>query len=77
MGAEGSVMVWQAFGTLTSRMAFLLTFLKEDFEPRVATSLRVVSQYILALIDLRTHHMVATPCLRSVKTEIRGQHRHR
>lgn len=41
MGAAGSVMVSQAFVTLTSIIAFLVIFFSEDFEPKVATSLEM------------------------------------
>jgi hypothetical protein len=40
IGASGWMMVSHAFLTFTSRIAFRLTFLVVDFEPRVATSLR-------------------------------------
>jgi hypothetical protein len=39
IGASGCMIVSQALGTLTPMIAFRLTFLKTDFEPRVATNL--------------------------------------
>jgi hypothetical protein len=44
MGAAGSMMVRHAFGTSTLLMALRVTFLRFDFDPRVATSLRRVSR---------------------------------
>lgn len=44
IGTDGDRMVLHASGILTSRMAFLLTFLlRVDLEPRVATSLNIRS----------------------------------
>lgn len=43
MGASGSRMVSHALATLTSRMAFRDTFLSDDLDPSVATSLVALS----------------------------------
>lgn len=65
-GACGSVIVSQALGTWTSMIAFRLTFRSIDLEPRVATSLFEVSKTLEN--GAIAYQMVATPCLRSVRT---------
>lgn len=61
-------MVPHAFGTSTSMIAFLVIFLSEDLEPRVATSLKMGQLCARNRASFASYQIVATPCLRSVKT---------
>lgn len=49
IGATGSMMVSHVLTTSTSRMALRDTFLRVDFEPRVATSLGSEGQQLTRL----------------------------
>lgn len=68
MGASGATIVSQALGTLTSRIAFLLTFLRLDLEPRVATNLHGLALLETVRETVITYQTVATPYLREVRT---------
>ena len=44
MGTSGVMIISHVFGTSTSRMAFRLTLLRFDLDPKVATSLWILAK---------------------------------
>lgn len=61
------VIVLQALGMSTSRIALRVTFFRFDLEPSVATSLRTDERNVNGFVG-DTYQMVATPYWRLVRT---------